>query len=546
MVPFSPQLIAAELTLEERIHLGQALLQSRQIEAALAEFLAVLEVAPELMQIHLMVGGIYTRQQKYPKALNAFQTAMALDPLAPQPALALAKLYLQLKQFDQAETHFQITLSIAPTLEMAYIGLGQVALERNQLPEAEAAAKKALGLVPDLVEGHLLLAEVYRRQRHWEAAIGQLSQIPLDVPQAPLPQLRLAEIYRECQRYEAVQATLESIRAGYPMAVALNGVAQLDLATAYLAAGDIDASAETLNQAPDFMALAHRQQFVQGATQMQLGQPARAMAFFLAAWRLDQLRSNQGQDVLDHRCVEEASQALYRTVAQQLFALHYQPVVALNTALPVGWETVVRWPDHLLLTYSSPDLFALTETSDLIRPLGWWSLFTASQQLTQWLCQYPTAWVSLNLSHRQLRDPDLPFQIQLATQAAKLAPSYLLLDIDQAVLWGALEERLAVLEQLQTLSVGLTVTVDQWDDYLPTVLSAPGLTTVKLGRRLIQTDLHSRALSQFIDQALAAKKTIVAAGLETKEQARDLAEMGCHYGQGLLYGPPMPAELIDF
>ncbi|PZO50591.1 MAG: hypothetical protein DCF15_15725, partial [Phormidesmis priestleyi] len=102
------------------------------------------------------------------------------------------------------------------------------------------------------------------------------------------------------------------------------------------------------------------------------------------------------------------------------------------------------------------------------------------------------------------------------------------LEVDQAVLWEAIRTNSVGLERLLALSGKISVTADFWDDSLADLLEHPIITMLKLGRQMVQSD-HPQPLAQAVTLALRAKKTIVAVGIETQDQAAALVALGCHY-----------------
>lgn len=542
---FNTEVISFEPTVEQRLDTANVLLASRQVEKALDEFLAVLEMAPELMYVHMTVGGIYARQRKYLEALAAFRTAMDLDPFAAHPPFAVAQVHKQLHQFDRAEEYFQVALSIDPRLDMAYLGLGQLALARQQPAEAISPLNEALAVNPDLVESQLLLADAYRQMGHLEAAIAQLEAIPADASQAALSRLKLAELYRERQEYDRVQRVLESFRSAYPVVYALSGGAQLDLGMAYLAGQDYRLALDELAEAPDFLSLAYRQHFLKGSACLCAGEQGQAIEHYLKAWQLHRL----GADPVLAAAADTGSrdrdlespmgngvEAIRTAFAHQSLRLHYQSVVNLVTAEQAGWEVMLVWPNEAQATASPLTLPAQAESSGLCRPIGWWSLFRACHEMKTRLDRTDgrkLSWVSLRLSGSQLRDLELPFIIQLATQSASVPYQMLMLDVTASVLWQNFENNLTYLNRLQTLSVRLALTLEALDERALALINTPGITTLKLGHALVRawaSGRHQRQFEQVIAISRAQKQSVIALGVETQAQAAALAKLGCHFG----------------
>ncbi|NJM97117.1 MAG: EAL domain-containing protein [Phormidesmis sp. RL_2_1] len=502
MLKFDTEILSFEPTLEQRIDIGHTLLRSRQITKALKEFQAALAMAPELMYIHLTVGGIYARQQKYSEALNSFQTAMALEPFAASPPLAIAQIYQHLGQIEQAEAHFQIARDIDPKLDMVYVGLGQLALAQQQYAIAKSNGQTALAINPDLTEAQLLLAEAYQGEGRSDQAIAHLEAAISDMlDAAPALRLKLAELYREHQQYGAMQTVLEEFRSAYPILFSQNAAVQLDLAMAALATG-APAGQRALAPVSDLLPIAYRQQLLAGCTHMRLDDRSAAIAHYLNAWQIQQVMA--ASDSATGLVVANEVEGLRQAISQQKFELHYQPVIDLDTNRVVGQAARLQWQTPPLPEKSFPAVLSLSEASGLSQPIGWWSLFVICQQLAEWAANGDAGWISLPLTRAQFTDPDLPALLGLAVQSAAIAPASLLIEVDQAVLWEAIKTNSASLERLSTLSGGIAVTADCWDDSLADLLSLRSVSMLKLGHQMVQRD-RRQPLAQSIALALRAK-----------------------------------------
>jgi diguanylate cyclase (GGDEF)-like protein len=143
--------------------------------------------------------------------------------------------------------------------------------------------------------------------------------------------------------------------------------------------------------------------------------------------------------------------------------VHYQPKVSLADGSLVGVEALVRWehPQHGLL---SPDQFIpVAEETGLIGPLGAWVLEQSCRQAQEWRERYPhlrRLMLAVNLSGRQLPQPDLPEMVADVLVRTGFPPSLLCLEITESVLMADAEHADGVLEALKRLGVQLEV-----DDY---------------------------------------------------------------------------------
>src|SRR5207245_1428977 len=129
----------------------------------------------------------------------------------------------------------------------------------------------------------------------------------------------------------------------------------------------------------------------------------------------------------------ETQSALHRALERDELRVHYQPVVDLGSGAVAGVEALVRWdhPQHGLVPPSS--FIPLAEETGLIVPIGNWVLEQAAAQLARWQETRPgrPLMVNVNISARQLRQPDL-IQVLMATLAATgIDPSSLCLELTE-------------------------------------------------------------------------------------------------------------------
>jgi diguanylate cyclase (GGDEF)-like protein len=152
--------------------------------------------------------------------------------------------------------------------------------------------------------------------------------------------------------------------------------------------------------------------------------------------------------------------ALRRAVIRQQFTVRYQPVVELADGQLAGLEALVRW-DHPERGLVMPGEFVgLAEDTGLIVPIGRWVLHAACQAARDWQRRFPLQpppFLSVNLSVRQLQQPDLLKDVAGALDASGLDPNQLLLEITERVLATDQEAMLERLIGLRALGVHLAI-----------------------------------------------------------------------------------------
>jgi diguanylate cyclase (GGDEF)-like protein len=244
--------------------------------------------------------------------------------------------------------------------------------------------------------------------------------------------------------------------------------------------------------------------------------------------------------------------ALRRAVLEQQFTVRYQPVVELAGGDVVGLEALVRW-DHPERGLVMPGEFVgLAEESGLIVPIGRWVLHAACQAVRDWQRRLPLErplFMSVNLSVRQLQQPDLVEDVAGALDAAGLDPGDLMLEVTESVLVLDDEATIQRLRDLRALGVHLAV-----DDFGTGYSSLAYLRrlpvdTLKLAKPFVDgltMGAEQAALAHAIVRlADTLRLRVVAEGIEQEAQALELRAVGCPYGQGYWFARPMDQFAVE-
>ncbi len=237
--------------------------------------------------------------------------------------------------------------------------------------------------------------------------------------------------------------------------------------------------------------------------------------------------------------------ALRQAVERQEFELHYQPIVSLQNGYLVGFEALIRWQSPERGRISPAEFIPIAETTGLIQPIGRWAFAEAAHQLRAWTEHSAAARglaVSVNLSGRQVGDPELLHSIARALNETEIEPGNIKIELTESVLMDNVEEMSSLLNALRELGVQI------WVDDFGTGYSSlsylhrfpvDGLKVDKTFVDGVAHDGPSKAMVQTIvnlSQQLGVE--LVAEGIETREQADILRVMGCPSGQGYLFGRP--------
>jgi EAL domain-containing protein (putative c-di-GMP-specific phosphodiesterase class I) len=237
---------------------------------------------------------------------------------------------------------------------------------------------------------------------------------------------------------------------------------------------------------------------------------------------------------------------LRRAIEADELVLHYQPKADLRTGALDGLEVLVRW-QHPERGVVPPDTFIpLAERTGLIHPLTRWVLDAALAQAAAWSLHGPVPRLAVNLSARNLADPDFPDTVRALLDRHGVAAASLELEITESAVVADPTAAEAVLRRLSDMGIALAM-----DDFgtgyscLANLERLP-LDAVKIDKSFVlaMTDHPDAAaiVQSVIDLGRNLGLTVVAEGVETEAVWRDLAARGCDVAQGYLLSRPVPAE----
>jgi diguanylate cyclase (GGDEF)-like protein len=237
---------------------------------------------------------------------------------------------------------------------------------------------------------------------------------------------------------------------------------------------------------------------------------------------------------------------LRRALERDEFELHYQPILDLDAGTIVAVEALLRWrhPERGLV--APLDFIPIAEETGLILPLGRWVLQEACRQVACWQRDVPSAHalaVTVNLSAQQLQ-PGLVADV--AAALSYLDPRSLVLEITETVLLEDTEATIETLRELKELGVRIAI-----DDFGTGYSSLRYLTRfpadiLKIAKPFVDALGNRGAAESALAQTIVAlgstlRLDTVAEGIEHASQERRLVGLGCSFGQGFLYSPPVPA-----
>jgi len=239
---------------------------------------------------------------------------------------------------------------------------------------------------------------------------------------------------------------------------------------------------------------------------------------------------------------------LRRAIAEEQLTLHFQPICDLSTGRIVSFETLARWTDEAGREHSPSVFIPVAEESGLILPLGRWALDEAARTLAAWDLQSGgdcSVSMSVNLSAIQLQRDAVAPAVAAALAAHGLAGNRLRLELTESALIAEPDRIARVLHALKAL--GTTIAMDDFGTGYSNLayLQKLPIDTLKIDRSFVTGMLADRdkvaIVRAVLGLAAALNMETVAEGIETIEVGQTLAALGCTYGQGFAYAPPLDA-----
>ncbi len=239
---------------------------------------------------------------------------------------------------------------------------------------------------------------------------------------------------------------------------------------------------------------------------------------------------------------------LRRAIERKELSMAYQPIVNLSNGEIAGFEALMRWDHPKRGNIPPTEFIPIAEMSDLIEPLGMFALERASTDLMDWERQTGELpiFVSVNLSSAQLISSEIYNDVRAMLIKTQCDPKRIKLELTESVVMENPEQARLMLEKLKDTGISLAL-----DDFGTGYSSLAYLTrfpfdTIKLDKALVcdQSDKRAVLLRSVISMARGLEMTVVAEGIQTDQDAADLAMMGCEYGQSYLFGPPLGSDSV--
>lgn len=238
---------------------------------------------------------------------------------------------------------------------------------------------------------------------------------------------------------------------------------------------------------------------------------------------------------------------LKRAFERDELLVHYQPKYNLETGEVCGAEALVRWelPERGIILPS--DFIPIAEETNLIVEIGEWVLDRVCEDFRYWQRTVSAPGrVSVNLSLKQLRQPNFINRISSILRGYQVSPTSLELEITETTLMENPVRTIKLLDELYSL--GLHLAIDDFGTGYSSLsaLQQFPISTLKIDQSFVR-DVATNAddatiVATIIHMGRSLQMDVVAEGVETEEQLNFLQTLDCNYVQGLLFGDPMSSE----
>jgi len=244
----------------------------------------------------------------------------------------------------------------------------------------------------------------------------------------------------------------------------------------------------------------------------------------------------------------DVRQAVSAAMSDSNVSVEYQPIQRMSDSGSFGMEAVVCWrhPSGQTLHISPDDFVTLADKSQIALPFDEWLLVTACSQAAVWQHQFGPLILAINISGSQYNDPFFAQKVREVCVQTQYPYQLLELEVREALV---LHHQQRALENFKAFEAqGLSLTIDGFGltSASMDVLEILPIHKVKLDRKLVKQMNTDATIAQLVqatvDRAISQDVQVMVDGLESVQQREALLRMGCVFGQGREFHPPMSAR----
>ena len=240
---------------------------------------------------------------------------------------------------------------------------------------------------------------------------------------------------------------------------------------------------------------------------------------------------------------------LRNALENEELALHYQPIVAVDTGAAQGFEALLRWQPPGMNLIPPGTFVPVAEQCGLIVPISVWVLKKACLEAAGWAQRYPAEpplYVSINISSKHFSHAGFLGHVKDALEESAVDPQCITIELTESLAMNDVAATFQTMSQLRALGVKLSI-----DDFGTGYSSLSYLRrfpvdTLKIDQSFVKTmDAENFAIVKtIVGLAQNLELKVIAEGVETPDQQQLLALAGCGSAQGYLFAEPMPANNV--
>lgn len=244
----------------------------------------------------------------------------------------------------------------------------------------------------------------------------------------------------------------------------------------------------------------------------------------------------------------EIENALYGALDRKELRMFHQPIIDLEEGRVTGFESLMRWQREDGTLLSPTQFIAIAEETGIISSIGSWAILEALDQLRSWIdggLVSDTTTISVNVSPRQLTDPQFADCVAEALARTRVPPNLLWLEVTESIMIAEPEVARAALEQLRL--AGVRISLDDFGTGYSSLslLQQFPIHQIKIDRSFVSGIADSQHDASLVRTIIAMGESlgmdVVAEGVETVQQLAALRQLGCSKAQGYLISHPVPA-----
>jgi EAL domain-containing protein (putative c-di-GMP-specific phosphodiesterase class I) len=235
---------------------------------------------------------------------------------------------------------------------------------------------------------------------------------------------------------------------------------------------------------------------------------------------------------------------------KQQFRVEYQPLYSLQDNRIIGAEALLRWQPDDGPSIPPTKFIPIAEDNGLILPIGNWVLQQACLQNRLWHDAGLELLITVNISAIQFKRGNLVESVKTALEISGLDPQYLELELTESVLIFDTESVVAAIHELK--AIGVSFAIDDFGTGYSSLsyLKQFAVNKLKIDQSFIKELSSGKSEDSAIVQAIvklgeSLGLQTLAEGVETREQAEQLMQMGCHKGQGFYWHQSLPAAVFE-